>query len=136
MNCNSPIGKKWLEQVISNNKCGRISATNKESDSENSSDLEDFENLCEKDSIDLNADCTVIAINPSQKYYMSLNLYLNNYDDSYFFLNGKNENLAEERLSVNLEKTIMSDLSNWFDKFMDGMLSDKKYVKEWPVMNT
>ncbi|RNA15524.1 dnaJ -like protein [Brachionus plicatilis] len=131
LNRDSAAGKKWLEEVAS--KC-KIEKKNLETDSENSSDLEDFENLCEKSAIDLNADSNLLAINPSQKSFLSLNLYLNDADESYFYLNGKSENLSEERLSVNLEKKLMADLSNWFDKFIDGMLANKITVKQWPIM--
>ena len=125
-----PTGKWWLDELILNCNC--------EENSRNSQneDIEDFENLYDKNTIDLEADSNVIALYSSQKYFFSFNLYLNDNDESYFYLNGKNGNLAEEKISFSMEKKILSEISNWLDKFMDGMLSNKKYVKKWPTINS
>lgn len=119
-----------MDELILNCNC--------EENSRNSQneDIEDFENLYDKNTIDLEADSNVIALYSSQKYFFSFNLYLNDNDESYFYLNGKNGNLAEEKISFSMEKKILSEISNWLDKFMDGMLSNKKYVKKWPTINS
>lgn len=122
MNRDLPTGKKWLEELILNCQ---------------NEDVEDFENLCDKNTIDLEADSNLIALYSSQKYFFFFNFNLNDSDDSYSsYSKEKNGNLTEEMISFSMEKKILSEFSNWLDKFMDGMLSNKKYVKKWPSINS
>ena len=107
---------------------------------------DEYEQIGDKNLIDLKADCNVMVINSSQKYYIPLNFRLNDPNESpssYLNLQRKNSNKSfmeqsigfEESYSSQMETKFMSELSNWLDKFTEGLLSNKNFVKEWPVMN-
>ncbi|CAF0926373.1 unnamed protein product, partial [Brachionus calyciflorus] len=137
-------GKKWLDEIIYKRYQQLGVERPSDRDSEDSDD--EFERIDEKNLIDLKADCNVLAINNSNKYYIPLNFRLNDpngSDSSYLNLqrrNSVNKSLMEQSIgfeesySIQMENKFVLELSNWLDKFTEGLLSNKTQIKEWPEM--
>lgn len=82
-------------------------------------------------------DCFVIAINPSQKYFLL-------FDDLRSLLNNNTTNMerslgldraAQETFSAETERALMQSLANWLDKITEGLCPNKHAIREWPVFN-
>lgn len=84
-------------------------------------------------------DCFVIAINPSQKYFLL-------FDDLRSLLNNNTTNLERslgldraaqetDKFSAETERALMQSLANWLDKITEGLCPNKHAIREWPVFN-
>lgn len=73
-------------------------------------------------------DCFVIAINPSQKYFVLFDL------KSEVSTLEKSLGL-DDNFSPQTETMIMQSLSNWLDKITEGLSPNKNAIRDWPVFN-
>lgn len=149
LNKNTFTGKKWLDEMIFDKYKQIDDETGENSESESTASGEttdDYEQIDAKVSIDLKSECNVLAINNQQKYYTVFNFRFSGQNSTYINLrrkNSKSGNISlmdqsmglEESYSEQLENKFINELCNWMDKFTEGFLSNKIYVKQWPRLD-
>jgi len=114
-----------------------------DSNEDASSNDSEFEQIgSKKKAFQLDSDCLVLAISPLRKYYSMLKLNSEK-TSSYLDIKTKNQKVEpfensvgfEERISIQDERKFILKLSNWLDKFTEGLCSEKIFVKDWPTLD-
>ena len=137
LNRDSYLGQKWFNHLIleSYKESNESSSDSNEDGSSNDSEFEQIGS--KKKAFQLDSDCLVLAISPLRKYYSMLKLNSEK-TSSYLDINPGGESFEnsvgfEERYSIQDERNFILKLSNWLDKFTEGLCTEKIFVKDWPT---
>jgi hypothetical protein len=139
LNRDSYLGQKWFNQLIVESY-KESNEDSSDSDGDESSNDSEFEQIdSKKKAFQLDSDCLILAISPTRKCYSMLKLNSEK-ASSYLDIKTQVESFEnsigfEERYSIQDERKFILKLSNWLDKFTEGLCTEKIYVKDWPTLS-
>jgi hypothetical protein len=148
LHLNSFSNQKWYNELMFDKYKELVNddqsqSSSKKTDSTQSlsstSSDEGFEKIMKSESSSkLDGSCEILAINSAKKYFTKYNFKPNKSSYLNLKINNKKSDLLEECLSfeddVTYQQEFISDLSNWLDKYTEGLCDqNKKYVEAWPV---